>query len=126
MTESTGSPHGPLFREVQTGFLAVRLVTEVRSDGVYVKFTPLHRSFHRIPWRNIDAVTDTTHEPMEYGGWGWGIRVNPTGAKKAYRISGDSGVEIRRTDGRDLFVGTRRPSELVETIDRARGVGPPG
>jgi hypothetical protein len=125
MRRSTDDSCEPFFREVQTGFFALRLVTEVRDDGVYVKFAPLHQSFHRIPWRTIDAVTDTTYEPTEYGGWGWGIRVNPTGAKKAYRISGDSGVEIRRTDGRDLFIGTRRPTELVEATDRAQFNDPP-
>jgi len=120
MTGSTENPRDPLFREVQTGFLALRLVTEVRADGVYVKFAPLHRSFHRIPWENIDGVAATTYEPMEYGGWGWGIRLSPTGARKAYRIAGDRGVEIRRTDGRDLFLGTRRPSEFVEATRQAQ------
>lgn len=125
MPRSTNASRDPLFREVQTGFLALRLVTEVRDDGVYVKFGPLHRSFHRIPWENVDAVTATTYEPAAYGGWGWGIRVSPTGAKKAYRISGDDGVEIRRTDGRDLFVGTNRPDELVTAVEGARAGEPP-
>ena len=126
MSGPTENPCGPFFREVQTGFLALRLVTEVREDGVHVKFAPLHRSFHRIPWDNVDGVSVGTYDPMEYGGWGWGIRVSPTGAKRAYRISGEDGVEIRRTDGRDLFVGTRRPTELVEATERARARDAPG
>lgn len=120
MTDPIENSPDPLFQEVQTGFLALRLVTQVRDDGVYVKFAPLQQSFHRIPWENIDNVTDTTYEPMEYGGWGWGIRIGPTGAKKAYRISADRGVEIRRTEGRDLFIGTQRPTEFVEAIEQAQ------
>jgi hypothetical protein len=120
MNDQREDASDPLFREEQTGFLALRLVTEVRDDGVYLKFAPVHRSFHRIPWENVDGVAEATYDPTEYGGLGWGIRVGPTGTTKAYRISGDSGVEIRRTEGRDLFVGTRRPSELVAAIGRAR------
>lgn len=120
MNGSTETAPDRLFREEQTGFLALRLVTEVHEDGVYVKFAPLHRSFHRIPWDDVRSVHRTTYEPMEYGGWGWGIRVGPTGEKKAYRIAGDSGVEIRRIDGRDLFVGTQRPTDFVAAIERAR------
>lgn len=118
VTDSSTTEPDPRFREVQTGFLALRLVTEVRGDGVYLKFAPLHQSFHRIPWRDIDNAAVRTYEPMEYGGWGWGIRLSPTGGKKAYRISGDSGVELRRTEGQDLFIGTQRPTEFVEAIER--------
>ncbi|MFT4889880.1 MAG: hypothetical protein ACI9YT_000791 [Halobacteriales archaeon] len=108
-----------LFREVQQGFLALKLVTEVRADGLYVKFSPLGRSFHPVPWSNVEAVRVTEYAPGDYGGWSWGVRVGPTG-NKAYRLSGDQGVEIIRERGRRLFVGSDRPQELADAIATAR------
>lgn len=56
MSGTTENDPDVLFREEQTGFLALRLVTEVRDDGVYLKFAPLHRSLHRIPWEDVRSI----------------------------------------------------------------------
>jgi hypothetical protein len=33
---------------------SLRLQTEVRDDGIYLKMWPLHRSFRRIAWSEIE------------------------------------------------------------------------
>jgi len=94
---------------------SVRLYTEVRDDGVYVKFAPLHRSFRRIRFGDIEDVQATGYSPLRYGGWG--IRWRPSGI--AYTVSGASGVRLARTTGDSVFVGSDRPDELLAAIQDA-------
>lgn len=95
---------------------SVRLETEVRADGIYVKMRPLHRSFRRIAWADVERCESTVYSPLrEFGGWG--IRWAP--GKLAYNVSGNRGVRIERTDGRDVLIGSRRPEELLGAIEKA-------
>jgi hypothetical protein len=92
---------------------SLRLVTEVRDDGLYIRFAPLHRSFRRVPWTTIESAEATTYRPLrEYGGWG--IRWRPGAV--AYNVQGSRGVFLTRPDDRDLLVGSQRPDELATAI----------
>lgn len=94
---------------------SLRLETEVRDDGIYVKMWPLHRSFRRISWAEIERYEAKRYEPIrEFGGWG--VRWAPGGV--AYNVGGDRGVRIERTDGRSVLLGSRRADDLAEAIDR--------
>jgi len=94
---------------------SIRLYTEVRDDGVYVKFAPLHRSFRRIRFGDIEDVQAAGYSPLRYGGWG--IRWRPSGV--AYTVSGTSGVRLERTNGTSAFVGSDRPDELLAAVQDA-------
>lgn len=95
-------------------FFASRLVTEVRTDGVYVQFRPLTRR-RRIAWEEIDRAEIRTYAPLkEYGGYG--IRRGSAG--KAYNIRGDQGLQLVHRDGGRLLIGTQRPSELWNALRR--------
>jgi len=94
---------------------SVRLYTEVRDDGVYVKFAPLHRTSRRISLSELADIQATGYSPLRYGGWG--IRWRPSGI--AYTVSGTSGVRLERTNGRSVFVGSDRPDELLAAIQDA-------
>ena len=93
---------------------SLRLETEVRADGIYLKMWPLHRSVRRIPWSEIERYESTQYSPLQEFG-GWGIRWTP--GKLAYNVSGDRGIRIERTTGRVVLVGSQRPEELVRSID---------
>lgn len=95
---------------------SLRLETEVRADGIYLKMWPLHRSVRRVPWSEIERYESTQYSPLQEFG-GWGIRWTP--GKVAYNVSGDRGVRIERTTGRVVLVGSQRPEELVRAIDEA-------
>ena len=93
---------------------SLRLETEVRSDGIYLRMRPLHRSFRRIAWAEIDRYESRTYSPLrEFGGWG--IRWAP--GKLAYNVSGNQGVWIERTNRRDVLVGSQRVEEFATAID---------
>jgi hypothetical protein len=95
-------------------FCILRLETEVRSDGLFVRFFPLHLSYKRIPLEDVEKIEARTYSPiLHYGGWGirWGIH------GKAYNVSGNRGVRLDFSNGRHLLIGSERCEELAEAID---------
>ncbi len=99
-------------------FLVANLTTEVRSDGLYVRFFPFHLSFHRIPAERLVKHEVQTYRPIrDYGGWG--IRYGRGG--KAYNVSGDRGVMLELSDGQRLLIGSQKPEDLASAISLAFG-----
>jgi hypothetical protein len=93
--------------------LAMRLVTEVRADGLWLSYWPLRTRL--IPWRDIRAAEACTYRPLlDYGGWGirWGGR--PRGW--IYNAHGDRGVRLALADGARLLVGSQEPDALAASI----------
>ncbi len=99
-------------------FFFGRLVTEVRDDGIYIRFLPFHRSFRRIAFTEVKQYKVRTYRPIrEYGGWG--IRHGRNG--KAYNVSGDRGVQLELWDGQRLLIGSLRAEELERAIEAEYG-----
>ena len=93
-------------------FYSMRLVTEVRSDGLYIRFFPL--THQEIPFGDIKRCEVRTYKPIrEFGGWG--IRYGKGG--KAYNVSGNRGVQLELLHGKRLLIGSGRPEELVRAIE---------
>ena len=78
-------------------FFFVKLIVEVRSDGIYIRFFPFHISYRKIPLENLKKCEACIYSPLEYGGWG--IRYGFKG--KAYTISGNRGVILELKDGKN-------------------------
>ncbi len=107
-----------------TGFISLgvaallalsRLVTEVRDNGVYVRFAPFQSKFQRIAFTEIVSATAREYSAIgEYGGWG--IRYGLGGVGRAYNTSGNQGVQLVFKDGRKLLIGSQRAKELAELI----------
>ena len=96
----------------------IRLITEVRDDGIYIRFVPLHRSFIKIAFGELKAYETRVYRPiMEYGGWG--IRFGSKG--RAYNVSGNRGVQLELKSGRQLLIGSQRPEELRQSIETGAG-----
>jgi hypothetical protein len=89
----------------------MRLVTEVRDDGLHIRVFPFFR--RRIPWDQIASASARTYRPLrDYGGWG--LRWNRQGV--AYTARGDRGVQLVLGDGRRVLIGSQRPEELVKAV----------
>ncbi|WP_321418122.1 DUF6141 family protein [uncultured Methanomethylovorans sp.] len=95
---------------------SLKLITEVRQDGLYVRFYPFHLSFRHYPYESINSYKVREYSPLkEYGGWG--IRYGWKG--KAYNVSGNRGVQLELKNGNYLLIGSQRPEELISQMQNA-------
>lgn len=106
------------YRETTERFLFFRLVTEVRDDGIYLRFVPIHRSFRWIPFDEIETADVATDDLSTYGGWHWGLR-RTLGGNGVYGLHGDDGVELMLSDQRRVFIGSQNAATLEAAIERA-------
>ncbi|MFC1780689.1 hypothetical protein ACFLZ8_00305 [Planctomycetota bacterium] len=96
-------------------FVLLRLETEVRSDGLYVRFSPFHIRFKRFDPEDLSEYYARQYKPVrEYGGWG--IRCGLFGKGRAYNVSGNKGVQLVFNDGKKLLIGSQRAEELEQAI----------
>jgi hypothetical protein len=94
-------------------FLVLRLETEVRADGLYVRYFPVHINYRKFGAENLSEYYACQYRPiLEYGGWG--IRCSRKG--RAYNVSGNKGVQLVFQDGKRLLIGSQRPNELEKAI----------
>jgi len=95
-------------------FLLLKLETEVRSDGLYIRFFPAHIHFKRFGAEDLSEYYARRYKPLrEYGGWG--IRCSLKKGK-AYNVSGNKGVQLVFKSGKRLLIGSQRAEELEEAI----------
>ena len=98
-------------------FFILKLETEVHSDGLYVRFYPMHIRFRKFTGKDLADHYSRTYKPIrEYGGWG--IRCSFTGKGRAYNVSGNKGVQFVLTNGKKLLIGSQKPDEFVAAIDK--------
>lgn len=96
-------------------FYTLRLITEVRTDGVYLRFYPFWSKV--IPYADITSCNARQYKPLrEYGGWG--IKYGPSGW--AYNISGDRGAQLELKNGKRILIGSQRADDLAQAINAAR------
>lgn len=102
-------------------FWVLKLETEVRQDGLYARFFPLHVRFQHFPFATIQSATTRTYRPIrDYGGWG----LRGWGRDRAWNMSGNQGVQLVFDDGRRLLLGSQRAGELAAAMTtglRSRG-----
>jgi len=93
-------------------FYALKVVTEVRKDGIFIRYSFL--SHQKISFEEINHYKVQTYNPIrDYGGWG--IRYGKNG--KAYNVNGNRGVQLKFLDGKQLLIGSQQPEELIQAIE---------
>ena len=122
MSSETTNAAATVYQETTERLWILQLITEVRDDGLYIRFKPIHWSFRRIPVKDIENVTVTAYSAADYGGWHWGVRKSLSG-NTVYRLRGDRGVEVTLQSGKQIFIGSRSPSELETAVQRVTGAG---
>jgi hypothetical protein len=91
----------------------MKLVTEVRYDGLYVRFFPLQFHSYKISYGEIKNYEVRTYQALkEYGGYG--IRYGKKG--KAYNVYGNKGIQFEFLDGKCLLIGSQRPEEFMQAL----------
>jgi hypothetical protein len=70
-----------------------------------------------IAWNQLESCSVRTYSPLgEYGGWG--IKYGLGGAGKVYNVRGNQGLQLVFKDGSRLLIGTQKPLELQEIVDK--------
>ena len=96
----------------------LQMTTEVTATELRVWFgwIPIYR--RSIAITNIPRSRVVQYRPiLDYGGWG--IRIGRDG-ERVLNARGDRGVRLELADGTKLLIGSQRPEELAETLERAR------
>jgi hypothetical protein len=95
-------------------FGSLRLVTEVHTDRICIRFFPLHRRFICFEFSDILEYKTITYRPIrEFGGWG--IRSGPNG--KAYNVQGNHGVELVLKNQSRILIGSQQAEQVVAALD---------
>src|SRR6185437_4160602 len=99
-------------------FSVLRLDTEIREDGVYVRFFPLRVNFRKYPWEDIEKIFVRKYRPLlEYGGWG--IRFSLSGNGRALNVSGNKGIQLVLPNNAKLLIGTNKPEEAALALSNS-------
>ncbi|MCU0861476.1 MAG: DUF6141 family protein [Methanomassiliicoccales archaeon] len=96
--------------------LSVRLIVEVRRDGLFLRYRPFHHRFVDLKLETVVSVQALTYRPLRDFG-GWGIRYGRGGT--AYSMSGKEGVQLTYPKNRHIMIGSLRAQELEMAIRSA-------
>ncbi|WP_163969347.1 DUF6141 family protein [Oceanobacillus halotolerans] len=103
---------GIIFPVVMLGIL--KLIIEVRNDGIYIRFVPFHFQYKQFLFKDIRYYDSITNSPLKRFG-GWGIRFNLKG-ETAYNLNGKEGIELRLKYN-TVIIGSQKPNELKKAMD---------
>jgi hypothetical protein len=90
----------------------IKMVTQIRDDGIYVRFPPFQPGFKKFLWKDIKQVYIRRYDALsEY--MGWGIKIGPMG--RGYIVGGNMGIQIVLNNNYSVLIGTQQ-SEKVDAI----------
>lgn len=96
-------------------FYILELQTCITEEGIRYRFFPFRWKYKMIKRSEITDLEVIKYNPIgDYGGWG--IRYGSKG--KALNVSGNMGLMIRLTSGKNLLLGTNKPEELREAVKK--------
>ncbi|TKC59075.1 hypothetical protein FBD94_16165 [Pedobacter hiemivivus] len=96
-----------------------RLSTQIKKDGIYLKFFPFQWSYKYYNWDMIDKCYVRTYNPLgEYGGWG--VRYSMSGQGMAYNVSGNKGLQLELNNHKKVLIGTNKSTELEEVLTKLK------
>jgi hypothetical protein len=107
---------GLLLLNLAAIFTSTSMVTQIRKDGIYVRYFPFQPSFVHFPWTEIRQVYIRKYDTLtEYNGWG--IKIGASG--KAYTAGGDTGIQVELSDGTSVLIRTRQPEKVEQVLAAA-------
>lgn len=102
---------------------SIKLKTTFNDSGIYYRYYPFQRKVTFIEWNELsDAYMRNYNSFYEYGGYG--IRVGKNNSRAVNTsASCNEGLQLDFKDGRLLLIGTNKPAQLKEIIDRQISLG---
>ena len=101
-------------------FVKMKLVVEIRKDGIWYKFPPLLNKWKTINKSEIENFEIRKYKPIkEYGGWG----IKGKFKSKAYNVSGNIGLQLYLKNGRKVLFGTQRQEAIENAMKKLMNDG---
>ena len=98
-------------------FVKMKLVTEITSTGIRVKFPPVKMRWKSITKDEIAGFEVKEYRPIkDFGGWGY--RKNLLRKKDAYNVKGNIGLQLFLKNGKTLLIGTQRKQAIKFAMDK--------
>ena len=90
-------------------FYSTKHITEVRSDGIYIRLIPLNLSFKKIPFYIVEECKIKAYDPLT------GIESDVSeSARKVNPV-----VILKLISGERMLISSRKPEELCSAIKQA-------
>ncbi len=94
-------------------FMSFRLETQIKAEGIYVRFFPQQLSYKLYAFSDIKSIEVREYSPMaEFGGWGF----KGSDENKAINASGNKGIQLIFNNGKKLLIGTNKEKEAGEAL----------
>lgn len=90
---------------------SMKFETLIIENGVYFRWLPFQKTLRHLGWQEIDEA-----KIINYGSVGFGLRFTPFGT--IYNVSGSTGLKIVCKSGKEFILGTQKPKELAEFLQR--------
>lgn len=92
---------------------------ETRIDKRYIQYRyfPYVRRWKKVDRADLEKAYVRKYSPIgEFGGWGY--RALLRGSNKALNIKGNMGLQLVFKDGKRLLLGTQKPGQLKEVLEK--------
>lgn len=97
-------------------FLFGCLRTQVRPEGLFLRFAHFHLRYRRWRFDDIAEVVPTTYSPLVQLG-GWGIRRGI--GTRGYNVKGTTAIQLVLRSGERVLIGTQDPDRFMAAVARA-------
>lgn len=98
-------------------FWKTKLITEVRNEGLYLRFPPFFLKEKNFTADAISEYSIRQYKPIrEYGGWG--VRYGLGKHGKAYNVKGNKGMQLVFGNGTRLLIGTQRSDAFQRAMNK--------
>ncbi len=111
----------PIFLFAVIGFVfsKMEMTTEVRHDGLYIRYRPTQRIFRQYPFTKIESYEGAKGEILDWIN-NWRIRRYPY--RTIYQCGSHEKVLIKLTNGKSLLLDSKHPDELINAIDSMKNI----
>ncbi|MGB3907833.1 MAG: DUF6141 family protein [Methanomethylovorans sp.] len=94
-------------------FSKMEMTTEVRYDGLYIRYLPTQRTFRYFPFESIESSQRSKGEMLDRIN-NWRIRSYPN--RTIYQCGSSEKVLIKLVNGKTLLIDSKSPDELIAAI----------
>lgn len=98
-------------------FRKMRLIVELRNDGLYYRYPPFILRERKFSKEEIENYEIRKYRPIvEYSGWG--IRYSWGKSGRACNVKGNIGLQLYLKNGKKILFGTQRGAAVLRAMNK--------